>query len=63
MNGRRRAGEIVDFIDFDKKWHCYVMAEKLKSSIIEEVGDIAPGPCEKVVKTQHFVTLHEEALT
>jgi hypothetical protein len=39
------------------------MAEKLKSSIIDEVGDITPGACEKVAKTQHFVTLHEEALT
>lgn len=44
--GRRRTGQIVDFIDFDTQGKRYIMPQKFEPWVIAQVLDIGLGTAE-----------------
>jgi hypothetical protein len=49
VNGRGRAGEIVDLIDFDVERERYIVANQLKPMVIEQMIDVASRAGEEVI--------------
>jgi hypothetical protein len=57
MNRRGRAGEIVDFIDFQVKRESDVVSDQLKIRIVQKMNNIALGTGIKIVDAHHIAIL------
>jgi hypothetical protein len=60
MDRRSRAGEVINFINFDEKGKTYIMAQYFKVRNSEEMSDIPLSSGIEIVDTQYFVTLLKE---
>lgn len=61
MDGGRRAGEVVDLVDFDQDGLDHIVTDQLKVGVGEQMGDIFLGAREKIVDANHVVSaLHQE---
>ena len=49
MDRRRRAGEVVDLVDFDVQRKGDVVADELEAGIVVQMLDVALGAGEKVI--------------
>jgi len=56
MNGRSRAGEVVDFVSFHIQRKRHVVPHQLEAGVVHQVGDVLLAAREEVVHTQHVVT-------
>ena len=56
MDRRSRAGEIVNFVDFNIERKSDVVAKQFKRLVVEQMGDVAPCPGEKIVDAEHVVS-------
>ena len=62
VEGGRRAGKIVDLIDFDIKGEADVMSHELKMGVIEEMVDIFARAGEEIIDAKDLMPLLQEAL-
>ena len=63
MDGRGRAGEIVDFVHFHKQGKGHIVPEQLKTLVVHQVIDVFARAAEEVVDAQHLVPLRQQAFT
>jgi len=62
MDGRGRAGEVVDFVDFERDGVYDVVADELEIGFGEEVCDIGFLAGEEVIEADEIVALCDEAV-
>jgi hypothetical protein len=60
---RSRAGQVVNFIDFQINWIGDVVADQFKARMAQQVGNVVFAPGEKVVQAEDVVSLSEQAFT
>ena len=60
VDGRRRAREIKDLVDFHEEWVGDVVPQELEVLVVEEVLDVAPGAGEEIVDAKHLVAALEQ---
>jgi hypothetical protein len=53
--GSRRAGEVVDLVDFEPDRHRHVVPDQLEVGFAQQVGDVRLLAGEKVVEADHVV--------
>ena len=63
VDGRGRAGQVVDLIDFDVERERHIVTNQLETMVIEQVIDVAPHSGKEVVDTNDVATVREQALT
>ena len=51
MDGRSRAGQVVDFVHFNIEGKRYIMADQFKIWIIQQMFDIGLGPGKIIIHT------------
>ena len=49
VNGRSRAGEVIDLIDFDVERERHIVTNQLKAMVIEQMIDVASRAGEEVI--------------
>ena len=54
MNGRSRAGQIIDLVDLEQDRMHYVVPYDFEVGVGEKMGDIVLGTCKEVVETDDF---------
>ena len=62
VDRRRRAGEIVDFIDLDKERERDVVAHELEIGMVEKMRNIVLAAGEEIIDAQHVAALLEQAV-
>jgi len=62
MDGRSRASEVEDSVDFRLKRIHYVVPKEFKPPLFQQVFHIASTPREEVVQAYYFMALVEQAL-
>ena len=62
VNGRCRAGKIVDLLDFHIEREGHIMTHELKAGIVQKFLDIGSGTGKKVVHAENFVTFVKQTL-
>ena len=62
VDGRGRAGEVVDAVDLDVERERHVMAQQLELPVRQEVGDVGTQPGREVVGADDLMALAEEQL-
>ena len=60
MDGRGRAGEVVDFVDLDIEREGHVVAHQLEARVVEQMRDVALGAGEEVVDADDVVAAFEQ---
>ena len=60
VNRARRAGQVVDLIDFDVEGECHVVPDHLEARISEQVGDVVLRRRVVVVDAQDVITVGEQ---
>jgi len=55
VNRRRRAGEIINLVDFDIEGKADIVSNKLESGIQHETGHIRPRRREEVIRAEDLV--------
>jgi hypothetical protein len=63
VDGRGRASEVVDLIDFDVERERHIVTDQLKPMVIEQVIDVAPRAGEEVIDAYDDSTIREQPLT
>jgi hypothetical protein len=61
VNGRSRAGEIVDLVDLQIDRECHVVADKLEALVINQMLYVASGAGEEVVEADDLRALSQQA--
>ena len=62
VDGRGRAGEIVDFIDLDIEREGHVVTHELEARVAEQVLDVALGAGEKIIDADDVVAVGDQAI-
>ena len=62
MHRRSRAGQIVDLVDLHVEREGHVMAHEFEAGMVVQVIDVALVASEKVIETQHLVTLRQQTI-
>ncbi len=60
VDGRSRAGEIVDFIDLHIERKGHIVAYEFKARVADEMGDIGLGAGKEIVDANNIVALSKE---
>ena len=55
VDGRRRTGQIVDFIDFDEQWERHIVPHELEAWVAMEVVEVAFRAGKQIVGAKHLV--------
>jgi len=55
VDGRRRAGHVVNLIDFDVDRECYIVSQELESRLPHKMQDIVLCAGKEIVQTQDVV--------
>jgi hypothetical protein len=63
VDGRGRAGEVVDLIDFYVERERHIVTDQLKPMVIEQVIDVAARAGEEVIDAYDDSTIREQPLT
>jgi hypothetical protein len=63
MNGRRRAGQVIDLIDFKEDWLNHIVAQQFEALIIEQREYVFSSAGEEVIETEHLITFIKQPLT
>src|SRR5262245_12702178 len=63
VNRRRRAGEIINLVDFDIEGKADIVSNKLESGIQHETGHIRPCRREEVIHAEDLVPAAQQSLT
>ena len=61
VDGRCRAGQVVDFVDLDKERKGHVVAHQLEMRVTEQMGDIILGAAEEVVEAKDVAAFVQQA--
>src|SRR6266550_8662168 len=62
MNRRRRAGQVIDLIDFEQDGFNHIVTHKFKTRIGHQVGDVLSTYREEIIETDKIVLLGQQAL-
>jgi hypothetical protein len=62
VDGRGRAGEVVDLIDLQQDRLDHVVANQLEGVVVEQVLDVRAPPREEVVEAEHLVAARQQPL-
>src|SRR5215468_973814 len=62
VNGRSRAGQIENFIDFDVERETNVMAHQLEARIRQQMMHLASGPGVEIINAQNFVAAFQQPI-
>jgi hypothetical protein len=62
VDGRGRAGEVVDLVYLDIEREGDVMAHQFETRLLQEVGDVVLPAGEKIIDTQNILALRDEPL-
>ena len=62
MNGRRRAGKIIDLVDLEVDWERDVVTDELEALFADEVLDVAPRPGKEIVDADNFRALRQQTV-
>ncbi len=62
MNRRRRAGEVVYFIDLDIQRHRHVVAQQLEARVRHQMQNVLLGAGEEIIQTDDLVAFVQQAL-
>ncbi len=60
VDGRGRAGQVVDLVDLDVERKADVVAHQLEVRVIEQVRDVAPASGEEIVDAEHVVAFLQQ---
>src|SRR5262249_3642865 len=63
VNGRSRAGEVVDLIDLDIERKGHVVPNKLEPMMVEQMINVALRASEEIVDAYDVPTISEQSLT
>ncbi len=63
VNGRRRAGEVVDLVDLDIKRERYIVPKDFETRMADQMGDVVFGAGIEVVGANHITVRLEQAFT
>src|SRR4051794_27644364 len=63
MDGRSRAGEVVDLVDLDKEGMRHVVPHRLEQRCRQKIRDVVLAAGEVVVDAEHVMALRDQALT
>jgi len=63
VNGRSRAGKVVDLIDLHIERKGHVVPNKLEPMMVEQIIDVALGASEEIVDAYDVPTIREQSLT
>ncbi len=63
MDGRRRAGKVVDLIHLDIERETDIVAQQLKTWMVQQMGNLGTPAGIEVVDTQHFMPGLDQART
>ena len=63
MNRRRRAREVINFVDFDIKRKGNVVAQNLEIRIIKQVGNIGATTGKIIVDAENVVAIRQKPFT
>ena len=62
VDGRSRAGQVVDLVDLDVEREGDVVAHELEVGVVEQMQDVVLGAGEKVIEAEDIVAVGEQAL-
>ena len=60
VNGRGRAGKIINFIDLDIEWKCDVVAQQFEPAVVQKFVDVEAGASEKIINAKDIAFLKNE---
>src|SRR5262249_18599080 len=63
VNWRRRAGKIINLVDFDIEGKADIVSDKLESGIQHQAGDIRSRRCKEVVHAEDLILAAQQSLT
>jgi hypothetical protein len=61
MDGRCRAGEVVDFVDLDIEREGNVVTQEFKVRVFEQIYDVFFGASKKVIDTDDVIAFFEKS--
>ena len=62
MDGRGRAGEVIDFVHLDIERKGHIVPQELKAGIADQMLDIPLGAGEEIVGAEHIVSVGDQPL-
>lgn len=62
LNRRRRAGQIVDFVDFDVQGKGDVVAYEFKARSCVQMSNVVPGSREEIVRADNLMAVGEQSI-
>ncbi len=63
MDGRGRAGQIVNAVDLKENRHGHVMADAFEFGSAQEVAHVTLGAGEKIVEANHIMAAFQQPVT
>jgi hypothetical protein len=63
VNGRRRAGKVVDLVNLDIERERHIVPHEFKSMVIKQMIDIPLGTGEEIVDTDDVPAIRDQAFT
>lgn len=54
MDGRRRTGQVIDLVDFNRQWADYVVPKKLKIIVANKMSHVGFAAGEEIVQAYHL---------
>jgi hypothetical protein len=62
MNRRRRAGKVINLIDFQQNGLGHIMPNEFEAAVLQQVLHILTPGRKKVVETKHFMPVSDQAI-
>jgi hypothetical protein len=62
VDRRGRTGEVVDLVDFDIERKSHIVPDQFEALVPDQIFDIAPRACKKIIDAQDFMTSREQGL-
>lgn len=62
MDGRCRAGQIVNLVAFYIKRESHIVAQEFKMGVIQKMGDIVFASGEKIIDAQYIMTFTDQSV-
>uniref|UniRef100_A0A3Q7I5K0 Uncharacterized protein n=1 Tax=Solanum lycopersicum TaxID=4081 RepID=A0A3Q7I5K0_SOLLC len=62
MNGRSRASEMIDLVNFKQKWLNNIMSNKLKPRVTKMMHNVLFPSGEEIINDDHTITSRNQTI-